>query len=121
MQDSATLVASASLGDAPWGGRLPGFELSQSPLRRFVCVTSGARIRNPELFSQLRRDEAEGMAAHEIIAQRLRNFRHVAGSTLTGDTSFLVVGVLRDGTMRSGNRFRRVTGDAEFVADRSEI
>ena len=83
-----------------------------------------ARIWNFELFGQARRNELKSVGADHVVAQRLFDFRHVAGGALAGGAVRSVMGMLGDGTFESGwfgSAARAVARHAQSVSSANEI
>lgn len=84
-------------------------------------MASAAWIWNPELIGEGWRDEAEGVAAYEIITERNGDFRHMAGGAFAAGAAFFVVRVFRNRRVRPGWRLRRMAGNTKLISNRSQV
>ena len=64
-------------------------------------MASGAGIRDFELFGQARRNKLESVRADHVVAQSLRDLRHVACGALTGGAVLGVMRVFGDGSFQN--------------------
>jgi len=86
------------------------------PVCGLVFVTGGAGVRNARLLRFFRRDETEGVGAHEVVLDCLLDFGHVACDALAASASFCMVGVFAHRPFEPCGVVLRVARQADSVA-----
>src|SRR5215467_3366365 len=102
---------------APRRFALPRFQLLQCPFVRLIRVACRAWIGHSGLLRHPRRNEIKRVRVHHVVAQRLLDFRHVAGRAFAARAVLRVVRVLRNRSRESRRILlvRRVAAQAQRV------
>src|SRR5665213_710692 len=102
--------------DAPRRGVRPAAQFLERPLVGLVRVARRAGVGNAELLRERGRDEAEGVAADEVVLDGLLDARHVAGGALAPGAVGGVVRVFGNSPLQPGGIHGVVARQAERVA-----
>ena len=107
---------------APGRESRPSFQRLARPVRRFIRVAARARIRDLELIRHARRNEAEGVAAHVDVGDRLLDLRHVTRDALAPRAAGGVMRVLLDARgVRTVGRCGAVTRQTQLPGRLHEV
>ena len=78
-------------------------------------------VRNPELLREPRRDKPESMTAHAIVAESLRDLRHMTRRAFAPGAVRCVMRMLTDGALQASRICARVASKAERVPGNDKI